>query len=96
MSSLKPVQYHLEIYEPGGDAEVLVSLSASQPFGRISVGDRIDPRAWDGSTVADRLEVTGVEHAVWDGGGHIVHKVLIFTRTMALQADFDIDTTKYV
>jgi hypothetical protein len=84
MSGFKPVQYYLEIYEPGSGHDVLVSFDGQTPFGAIHTGDILNPRCWEGASdlVKGALEVVRIEHMVWDVKSHIGHKTCVFTKVI--------------
>jgi hypothetical protein len=80
-SGHKPIRYFLEIYEPGSGRDVLASINSQGPFQAINTGDLIDSRAWANATVPSNiLEVTRVQHIVWEVDDSCSHKLLIFTK----------------
>ena len=78
-SETKPVRYHLEIYEPHSERDVLVSFSAGGPFMAMAVGDVIDTRGWGLGGVPERIIVKEVEHLVWQADTHVSHKIMVLT-----------------
>lgn len=80
-SNAKPVKYHLEIHLERDFEHPFVAYSASTPFMAINVGDKFDGRTWEGiDTDASYLEVTRVEHIIWEGEQHIGHKIVVDTK----------------
>ncbi len=74
------MNYILEIYEPGSEKDLWVSFSSPTPFMNINVGDFINPGIWPNSQAPMRiLRAINVEHAIWEIGGKIAHKVKVFT-----------------
>ena len=75
---MRPVHYHLEIYEPAATDTVKLMYVGQSPFMAISAGDLInsveDPRV--------RLKVSRVEHIFWEAGDHVAHKLCIYTEEM--------------
>jgi hypothetical protein len=76
-----PVVYMLEIYEPGSGEAVLQSFSATSPFASFHTGDTINVQmAREGGAPGDPpLRVTRVEHLLWEAGGQVKHKLMVFT-----------------
>lgn len=77
-TEVKPVRYHLEIYLPDSDRDVLAAFRAGQSFLSIAVGELIDQRAFPGGS-EEKLRVSRVEHLVWEVDTHVSHKVMVFT-----------------
>jgi hypothetical protein len=81
----KPMQYILEIYAPGSVDNALVHLRSAQPFGAITAGDLINPRAWSGGmeqTGDGVLRVGTVEHLIHELQGYILHQVMVLTEVL--------------
>lgn len=77
---MKSVQYHLEIYFPNDDRQVLASHFAATPFGAFSVGDEINSQSYEGlsSTFTGNFRVEKIEHYVWEVDTHVGHKVCLY------------------
>jgi hypothetical protein len=83
----KPIEYHLEIHNPGGNLESAAlgaMLISPTPFPAIAVGDVISPNGFQslGDNTAGHLQVTGVRHIIWEAADHNSHKVCVFTRRL--------------
>jgi hypothetical protein len=86
-SKHKPIRYYLEIYEPGSGRDVLASINSQGPFQGIAMGDLIDSRVWeDAATPGNILEVTRVQHIVWEMEDSCSHKVMVFTKEVPNEA----------
>jgi hypothetical protein len=86
-SNHKPISYYLEIYQSGSGRDVLVSINSAGPFQAIAVGDLIDSRVWEGATTQDNiLEVTRVQHIVWETDDCCSHKLMVFTKDVSNEA----------
>jgi hypothetical protein len=78
--NMKLTEYSLEIYMPGSDDNLWMAFSSPTPFMAIHVGDIINPSIWEGSQSPMKvLRATGVEHAIWELGGNVKHKIMIYT-----------------
>ncbi len=83
---MSAVQYTLEVYQPGSTENLWVVFEASQPFGSISQGDIINPGIWPESQSPMKvLRVVGVEHAIWASKGMTKHKIMIYTKELAIE-----------
>lgn len=70
----------LEIYEPDSADDVRTTFKSPTPFQAVAVGDLVT--LMDAS-VKQVLEVTRVEHIVWDGpGGQPKHKLCVYTKAV--------------
>jgi hypothetical protein len=76
-AKIKPIVYHLEVYEPGNEKEVMIAFSAAQPFQAVSVGDRIYPSLQ--GMPGEAFKVIRIEHLLWEGEERVSHKVMVFT-----------------
>ena len=78
---MKEIQYHVEIYEPGSSDDLIVLFQSSTPFLAISPGDLINQRVWETDIEFHMtLQVTSVEHILWEVDTHIGHKLCVYTR----------------
>ena len=87
------VEYTLEIYEPGDENSVWVSVKSESPFLAISAGDFISTSTGKGATggqeyhlpilsrsAGSDLRVTRVMHVVWGSDAkNMRHKMMVFT-----------------
>ncbi|MBI5798382.1 MAG: hypothetical protein HZB10_00430 [Candidatus Yonathbacteria bacterium] len=72
-------EYHLEVYEPGSAEDVLTIFKSINPFMAIKPGDLLGPYVWGAYPPGAALRIINVEHGVWEVGGKITHKILVFT-----------------
>ncbi len=76
----KPVEYILEIYEPGSLDGCWMVFNTSNPFLNISAGDIVNPGLWPNSQAPNKLlRVTNVEHFIWESQVRVAHKLCVFT-----------------
>lgn len=86
MSKLLPVQYCLEIYCDGEGDKPIMTFASNTPFLGISKGDKIVTKTWEGLEYLGTIEVTGVEHLVWEAKeSHIGHKIMVETKSCPKQ-----------
>ena len=73
-----PSQYSLEVYDPGRTDVVLMNFESDAPFQTIQRGDLVNPYpSGDGTTI---LQVSQVEHILWEADGRPKHKLCVFTK----------------
>ena len=82
-------RYILEINEPNDPSCVLKKLESETPFMAISAGDIIKAHTLDSTLPPNlKLEVTSVEHILWERGGKITHQIVVFTQADGWFRDF--------
>jgi hypothetical protein len=79
----KPVLYHLEIYEPNSERDVLIAFRTAAPFMAFAAGDVIGTRGWKVEGVPMRIGVRLVEHLIWELDTHVSHKIMVLTTKVA-------------
>jgi len=80
-------EYTLEIYKPDSADDVYYSMRSPVPFMSISKGQLIHPATWLGiRTPSNLLEVTNVEHLIWESEDTLNHKICVYT--------IDVDDTR--
>ncbi len=80
-SKFKSIRYRLEIYEPGSSRDILKHFESTGPFQAITVGDLIGSQIWDDATTQGNiLEVTRVQHLVWEDDNSCSHQLMVFTK----------------
>lgn len=76
----KPIEYSLEIYEPGSRKDVWQSFSSSSPIMIMRVGDTIDPYTWPQARFGNkRIRVVAVEHLIWETAELLKQKAMLYT-----------------
>jgi hypothetical protein len=83
-------KYYIEVYEPGSAADAVLLMESSAPFLAIRPGDLVNPRAFDSrrwpaclDLVGKLLVVVRVEHAIWEVGDMMSHKLMLYTEAVA-------------
>ena len=85
---MKKDLYTLEIYLPGGVADVAVTFESDTPFMAINIGDILNPRLWTAFDYqGEVLKVAKLEHFIWETQGVIKHKIGVFTEAVSDDED---------
>jgi hypothetical protein len=86
----KSMKYLLEVYKPGSARDAVLLMQSSEPFMSIRPGDLLNPRTWDSrrwpacqDLVGKLLTVVRVEHAIWEVGETVAHKLMVYTEAVA-------------
>lgn len=79
--NLKP--YSLELYGPGGAADLVWKVDSNDPFTPMSRGERILPMDAPGATPDQSYEIVDVEHLIWTAGERVRYVTRIYTRPVA-------------
>lgn len=81
MSKLLPVECHVEFYCEGEGDKPVMAYSGQGTFMGFSQGHMLETKNWPGCEQLGRLEVTGVEHILWElKDSHVSHKIMVDTR----------------
>lgn len=72
--------FALEIYGPGGSADLIWKAEGSAPFPVPARGERIQPMEAKGAHPDLFHEITRIEQVVWAGGATICSLTRVFTR----------------
>jgi hypothetical protein len=79
-TSSRPIEYYLEVYEPGSMDTVFISWKSDSPFIAISRGDIVHLPMVEGSeSPMYVLKAINVEHILWDTADKIGHKLCVYT-----------------
>lgn len=81
---MKKDLYALEIYLPGGTADVAAVFESDTPFMAINIGDILNPRLWKTFDYqGEVLRVVKLEHFIWETQGIVKHKIGVFTEAVS-------------
>jgi len=79
----RPIEYTLEVHEPGSADDVAWSVTTSGPFLAIAPGDLLNPGNFDTSASSTKLLlVVKVEHILWETQAAVKHTLRVFTRVV--------------